>query len=130
MLNKARQLYQQVVSRRKPSNSEIDQTIADGHAIRNFRTTRAAKLMEDWIERQRKGQQEYLQAEIGHLTGLGLLKFFNAFLKYIYIVQENRAYRKLEAYLDSVERNGAKYEAERQRAAERRAASENTNRPK
>jgi len=75
-----------------------------------------AKLMEDWIDEQRKGQYEYLQVEIGSLNGFNLLKWFNAFLKYTYLVQENRAYRKFEAFLDAVERNGEKHE-QRRRAA-------------
>lgn len=115
MLNKTRQLYNQIVSNRRPSDKDEAQHIADGEAVRAFRKTRTAKLLEDFIEEQRKGQTEYLQVEIGSLNGLGFLKFFNAFLKYIYLVQENRAYRKIEAFLDSVERTGEKYEEQRRR---------------
>lgn len=119
MLNQTRQLYQQVVQGKRLPDNEKKKVIDDGNAVRAFRQTRVAKLLETWIETQRKGQQEYLQVEIGSLTGLGWFKFFNAFLKYIYIVQENRAYRKMEAYLDSIERQGAKYEEELRRKAER-----------
>jgi len=97
----------------------MGQTISDGVAIKEFRSTRVAKIMENWIERQREGQYKYLEVEIGSLNGLGIMKFFNAFLKYIYLVQENRAYRKLEAYLDSIERQGAKYAERRQRESEK-----------
>lgn len=116
-MNRTRQLYQQIVRGRKQSKSDIDRIISDGQAVKNFRTTRVAKILEDWIEEQRKGQQEYLQVEIGSLNGLNLLKFFGAFLKYTYMVQENRAYRKLEAYLDSIERTGEEYEERKRRAA-------------
>lgn len=81
-----------------------------------------AKLLEDWIEQQRKGQTEYMQVEIGSLNGLNLFKWFGAFLKYTYMVQENRAYRKMEAFLDSIERNGEKYEEQ----ARRRAAAKSS----
>lgn len=117
MLNKTRQLYNQIVQGRRPSETDEQKIIEDGQAVKNFRQTRVAKLLEDWIEQQRKGQLEYMQVEIGGLTGLGILKFFNAFLKYIYLVQENRAYRKIEAYLDSIERTGEKYEEQRRRRA-------------
>jgi hypothetical protein len=101
----------------KPSQSEIQRIIEDGNAVKSFRTSRVAKLLEDWIEQQRKGQVEYMQVEIGSLNGLNLFKWFGAFLKYTYLVQENRAYRKMEAFLDSIERNGEKYEEQRRRAA-------------
>lgn len=118
MLNKTRRLYQKMVQSRKQSDpDEINKLISDGNAVKAFRKSDVAKLMEDWIEEQRKGQYEYLQVEIGSLTGLNLFKWFGAFLKYTYLVQENRAYRKLEAFLDSVERNGEKHAEQRRRAA-------------
>jgi len=118
MLNKTRSLYQQITQRRKHSDSDIAKLIEDGKAVKSFRKTRTAKLLEDWIEQQRKGQQEYLQMEIGSLNGLNLIKFWGAFLKYVYLVQENRAYRKLEAFLDTTESTGAKYEEQQRRRAE------------
>lgn len=127
MFNRTRQLYNQASKNRKPSKEEIRKIIEDGQAVQNFRKSRIAKLLEDWIEAQRKGQQEYLQAEIGSLNGLGILKFFNAFLKYVYMLQENRAYRKIEAFLDSIERNGAKYE-ERQRRESAKNSQQSDNR--
>lgn len=118
MLNKTRKLYQQITQRRKHSDKEIAQLINDAQAVRNFRKTRVAKLLEDWIEAQRKGQYEYLQMEIGSLNGLNIVKFFGGFLKYVYILQENRGYRKMEAYFDSIEVTGAKYEEQARRRAE------------
>lgn len=118
MLNKTRQLYQKMVQGRKQSDPEaITKIINDGNAVKAFRKSDVARLMEDWIEEQRKGQYEYLQVEIGSLTGLNIVKWLGAFLKYTYLVQENRAYRKLEAFLDSVERNGEKHAEQRRRAA-------------
>lgn len=114
-MNKTRKLYQQIVSGRKTSEAEESRIISDGNAVKAFRVSPAAKLIEDWIERQRKGQTEYMQVEIGSLTGLNFFKWINAFLKYTYLVQENRAFRKLEAFLDSIERNGEKHEEQRRR---------------
>lgn len=115
MMNKTRSLYQQITQRHKRSDEDIKRAISDGQAVKNFRKTRVAKLMEDFIEDQRKGQTEYMQVEIGSLNGLNLFKWFGAFLKYTYLVQENRAYRKLETYLDSLETTGARYEQEQRR---------------
>ena len=71
-----RSLYQQITQRRKHSDSDIAKLIEDGKAVKAFRKTRTTKLLEDWIENQRKGQQEYLQMEIGSLNGLNILKFW------------------------------------------------------
>lgn len=129
-MNQTRKLYLQRMLPRKQSEPEVDKAIADGKAVLAFRETRVAELLENFIEEQRSGQSLYLQTEIGSLTGLGWFKFFNTFLKFVYMLQENRAYRKLEAYLDDIERKGVKYERERQKAAERRAAAESSDRPK
>ena len=82
--------------------------------------------MADWIALQRKGLNEYMTVEIGSLNGLNLIKWLNAFLKYTYLVQEDRAYRKLEAYLESLERNGEKYAEIKRKRAERAAKSTQT----
>ena len=119
MVSKTRQLYRRIVNKHKSNDSEIDKIIADGNAVREFRKSRVAKLLEDFVEEQKDGQRDYLQVEMGSLHGFGLIKWLNSFIKYTYIVQENRGYRKIEAFLDSVERNGEKYEQQRRRESEK-----------
>lgn len=118
-MSQARQLYQQVVQRHKPSESETTKIIEDGHAVKAFRQTRTARLLNDFVAKQREGLTEYMHVEIGGLNGLNLVKWFNAFLKYTYLVQEDRAYRKIEAFLESIEKNGERYEELKRRQAER-----------
>lgn len=125
-MSKTRQLYQQIVQGRQPSESDQERIIGDGQAVTAFRQGRVARLMADWIAQQRKGLNEYMTVEIGSLNGLNLIKWLNAFLKYTYLVQEDRAYRKLEAYLESLERNGEKYAEIKRKRAERAAKSAET----
>ena len=101
-MNQTRNLYQQIMLGHKPSEADETKFIDDGQAVKNFRKTRVAVIIDEWIAKQRAGQSEYMQVEIGSLNGLSIFKWFNAFLKYIYLVQEDRAYRKLEAFLITV----------------------------
>lgn len=122
-MNKTRQLYQLITQGRRLSESEETEIIENGNAVKTFNDSRTRKILDNWIARQREAQHDYMRVEIGSLTGLNIVKWFNAFLKYTYLVQEDRAYRKLEAFFRTTVEQGEKYEEIRRRRSERAAKS-------
>lgn len=118
MLNRTRQLYHKILNSNRPSETQQNKTISAAENFKNLKKHPGWKQIEEFLEKQRSGQHEFLQYEtsVQNATLLGLI---NNFFKYRHFLIENRAYTKLEQYIEVTIKNGEKYAAARAKAEER-----------
>lgn len=108
-------MYRDVLG--KKPESEILDTIQAAEDLKNLRKHNGWTRIEKFMSRQEEGANEVLDVDISTITLLSIPKLFNSFLKYLYIVMERRAYRKIRNFMRVTIQNGEKY-------AERRAKAE------
>lgn len=53
-----------------------------------------------------------MEREVSGVNLITLLSFFNTFMKYIFMVYENRAYKKIRMYMNITIAKGQQYAAE------------------
>lgn len=100
---------------RKQPQSKLENGVRDGKALEAMIKTEGWKVLERWIESQREGSHIHIEREVSNSKAMSLIGVFNSYIKYMYIVQENRAYSKIKAFVDVTIANGRKYESELQK---------------
>lgn len=121
MLNRTRQIYQQILKGNKPSNSDVEVAIQIGEQFKALVDTPAWKQVQTFIDRQREGAREYMEFEASNVNGITIVKLFNAFIKYWFFLMENRGYRKLEKYIEVTIAKAEEYAKQQAIQAEREA---------
>ena len=69
------------------------------------------------MDLQESGSDKFLDIEMGTISLLTIPRLFSTFLKYLYVVMERRAYKKIRNFVRITVQTGEKY-------AERRAKAE------
>jgi hypothetical protein len=123
ILNRARQAYKQFSN--KPTDTDINDVIEAAQDLKDMTNMRGWKRIESFMERQREGSEQLLDTEIGTLHLITIPKIFNAFLKYLYILQERRAYKKIGNYVRLTIQRGDQYAQRRIKEEERRKSPQN-----
>lgn len=119
MLNKTRQLYQQVLSGNKPTDADKQKAVEIAQSFHYLKDSPAWRQIQGFINRQREGAREYMEFEVGNINLLGMGKTFTTFIKYLAFLFENRAYKKIEKFVETSIEKGEKYARELERKAER-----------
>ena len=111
-----RQLYKDVIG--KGNEVRNLETIQAGEDLKSLKENKGWKRIEEFIKKQEDGSDALLNAELGTITILALPRIFNTFLKYMYIVMERRAYRKIRNFVRISIETGEKYAQRRAKAEE------------
>ena len=115
LLNKSRQLYQRILQGNKPSSNQIDDTITAANELKNLLKHPGWKRVSAWVERQEEGSKQYMQHEVQGFSAFTLVTFFNLFVKYLFFLQEHRAYNKIRTYIAVTIAKGEDYARKRAR---------------
>lgn len=115
-INRTRQLYRKITER--VTEAKMLEAIQVGNDLKSLKEHKGWKKIESFIDRQEKGGDELLIQEIGTINLLSIPKIFNTFLKYLYVVMERRAYRKIQSYIRISIATGEKYAKRREKAEE------------
>lgn len=118
MFNRTRNLYKKILQGNKPSEVDIDRMIEMGRALESLKKHNGWAYVEDFIKRQRVGTHQYMEKEVGVIRIFSLPWLFSTFLKYLGMLFENRAYTKINNYMEVSIQNGRKQAARRARASE------------
>lgn len=120
MLNRTRQLWSQLNQRNKPNESEIGDAIAAGHQFKKLLETPAWKRINAWITRQDQGMQQFMEQETQVVSIWGVVKSINLFIKYLMMLHEHRAYKKLKTFLEVSIKKGEEYARQKAEFEKRR----------
>lgn len=120
MLNRTRQLWAQINQRNKPNQSEIGDAIIAGHQFENLIKTPAWKRIEIWIEKQDQGMQQFMEQESQVVSLWSIVKAVNLFIKYLMMLHEHRAYKKLKTFLEISIKKGDEYARQKAKLEEQR----------
>lgn len=121
MLNQTRKFYSKILGKQRPSKNDVEQIIQMGEAFKELIKSPAWRSIEGFMERQREGTRDYMDYDLGNVNAMSVAKFFGAFLKYFLFIGENRAYKKLEKFIDVTIENGNRYAAQQAKDAEKQS---------
>ena len=113
--DRARTLYKEKVQRQ--SETSIADSIQAAKDLESLRDHPGWRRLVAFINTQTEGSEEMLDKELGHINLINFPRIVTGFFKYLYVVQERRAYRKIEMYIRITIQKGEQ-NAERQRKAE------------
>lgn len=65
-----------------------------------------------------------MEADLNVVSAWSLIKAFNLFVKYLMMLHENRAYKKIRTYIDVTIQKGNQYAIQQLKAEEKRKQSE------
>lgn len=116
ILSRTREAYKNLTT--KVGEKEILDTIQAGEDFKSLLEHNGWKRVENFIVRQRAGSEQLLDVDLGVLSAINIFKLFNTFLKYLYILQERRAYKKIQNFVRITIQTGEKYAAKRAKAEE------------
>lgn len=116
LLNQTRQAYNKFIN--KASEGEISDAIQAAEDLKSLREHNGWKRLEAFMQEQSKQADDMLSAELGSIKLISFPRLFNYFLKFLYVVQERRAYRKIDAFVKIRIERGEKYAARRAKAEE------------
>lgn len=116
--NRTRSLYRQLLQGNKPTDADIDRTIEMGRRLENLQRHPGWKYISDFMTHHTEATHEYMSRETAVVSVLSLPWLFSTFLKYLSMLFENRAYRKITTYMEVSIQNGRKYAARRARTQE------------
>lgn len=101
---------------RQPDTSD---TIEASHQFKALIKTKVWKRIDEWIDRQDEGIRQYMDHEVRVVSIWSLIKAFNLFVKYLMVLHEHRAYKKLRMYIAITIKKGEQYEKQRAKYEER-----------
>jgi len=111
---RARQAYRNLT--KKQDERETLDTIQASVELKSLLDHKGWLRVERYMERQREGSEQLLDIDLGSLSIINIPKLFNTFLKYLYVVQERRAYKKIRTFVRLTIQTGEKYAAKRAKA--------------
>ena len=114
-----REFYKKVLQGSRPDEAKIDDTIGAAEDFKNLLQTSGYKRLKRFIDTQRLGSQQYLQKESSSISLFSFPWLFNTFIKYIAVLLENRAYDRIETYINVTIQKGEQYAKERAKREEK-----------
>lgn len=75
------------------------------------------KRLDAWIRTQQEGTKQYMEHEVRAVNLFTLLTLVNLFVKYLFFLQENRAYNKIRTYIAVTIAKGEQHAKQRARDA-------------
>ena len=122
-LNRTRQFYQKVLQGRKPTENQVLQSIQNAKDLKNLQKHPGWKVVEDYIARQKEGTSAFMEAETQKgINVIGLAFLFNTFVKYLFFLQENRAYNKIAVFIKTTIERGEENERRLAKQEERKSS--------
>ena len=115
-LSRTRELYRKIIQGKAPNESQKLQAIELGRNLTNLTKHKGWTSLQQWIETQRKGATELLYENNTKISLITVPMFFSNFLKYVFVVLELRAYKKIDVYIKTSIERGIKYAAELEKA--------------
>ena len=98
----------------KANNPEqISDTINASQQFKKLIETKAWKRIEEWMGKQEIGMSQFMEHETQVVGLWSIIKVFNAFVQYLMVLHEHRAYKKLKAFISMTIKNGDEYEKKR-----------------
>jgi len=80
--------------------------------LENMMKTQGWKHLNKWVNEQRESSKLHMEREAVVSNSMNILGIFNNYVKYIFIVAENRAYNKQRTFIEVVIANGKKHKEE------------------
>ena len=117
---RAREIYNQKIKRQ--TEGEISDSIQLAEDLRALSEHNGWRRIQMFMARQKDGSEELLDHEMGTISMLSIPRLFNSFLKYIYILSERRAYRKINNYIRISIQKGELNAAKRAKATETKSS--------
>ncbi len=122
-LNRTRQFYQKVLQGRKPSEDQTLKSIENARHLKNLQKHPGWKVVEEFIDKQKVGTHAYMESETQKgMNVIGLAFLFNTFVKYLFFLQENRAYNKIKMFIETSIKNGEENEKRLAKQEERKSS--------
>lgn len=122
--NRTRSLYHKLLQGNKPTDADIDRTIEMGRKLENLQRHPGWKYVAEFMEHHTEATHEYMSRETSVVSVLSLPWLFSTFLKYLSMLFENRAYRKITTYMEVSIQNGRKHATRRARSQETATSKE------
>lgn len=116
LISKTRQAYKSITGRH--GDADITKSIQVAEDLKTLKDNKGFQHVEEFIKRQMEATDQVLDVDLSVITLLSIPKLFNSFLKYLYIIMERRAYRKIKNYIRISIQTGEKYAARRAKAEE------------
>ena len=120
-LNRTRQIYHKMLQGSKASDGQVDEAIAISQDFKNLLEHPGWRRLETWIEKQKQGEHEYMEHEVQNINAITLVGIFNTFFKYLWLLQERRAYNKIKQYINVSINVGEKYAQQKAKQEERQS---------
>lgn len=124
MLNRSRNIFNQIVNKRRPQSVEIQRAIEVGKELEDMTKTRGWKHLKSFIEVTNNGGIDILDKDNQVVGVWSLTKAFNLFLQWLMISHERRAYRKINNFVNLSIKKGKEYAEQQRLVEERRTRSE------
>lgn len=122
ILSRTRQLYKKILETRGQSEDDLLRSMERGKHLENLTKHPGYKLLTEFMDKQQEGTHAFMEQEAQKgINVIGLAWLFNAFVKYLFFLQENRAYNKVRTFIKVTIENGEK---SRQKLAKREAQRE------
>lgn len=119
MVSRTRQLYKAITQGNRPDERKIRDTIQASRDFQNLQKTAGWKRLDEWIEKNRTGTHEFMEHEVsGRVSVWTMVGLFNTFVRYLFLLQENRAYSKIRTFMQITIEKGEQYAKEQQRRDE------------
>lgn len=109
ILNRTRQLYKRIVEGKQKTENDFLRDIERARHLQNLTKHPGWKMVEEFMETQRKGTQAFMEQETSKsINVVGLAFVFNTFIKWLFASLEGRAYNKIKTYIEVSIQNGEK----------------------
>jgi hypothetical protein len=96
--------------------------------FKNLQKTAGWKRLEKWIGENRETTHKIMETDVHGASMWTVMGLLNHYVKYLFFLQENRAYTKIETYMKVTIQKGEQYAKEQQRRDELQKQKENKSR--
>lgn len=120
-MDRTRRLYRTLLGSPRQSEVQDLEIIAAGEELSRLLEHPGYKRLSKWMENQRQGTHQAMEREVTDVNGFTLFTLGNTFIKYLFRLMENRAYNKIDTYIQVTIQNGKQHAEKRARESERAA---------
>lgn len=117
-LNQTRQLYRKILQGHKPTEAQQNEVMQGTKDLKALLDHPGWKIVDRFMKTQQEGTHQHMERQVGSVNLITMLGFFNTFVKYIFMLYENRAYNKIRNFIKISIMKGEQYAEKRRKQAE------------